>query len=128
MSAALVALFAPYCQGAARPGQLELALELLQHNQLQGLRRLRPAGERHFLLRWQAGVAPLEPAEVALEVSSGQAGTEPALYSFALPTHQLVRWLMDWLEAGGGPQQPADLPESFWQWLILGIDPTAART
>lgn len=128
MSAALVALFAPYCQGADRPGQLEQALELLQRHQLQGLRRLRPAGERPFQLQWQAGVAPLEPAEVALEVSSGQANAAPARYSFALPTHQLVRWLMDWLEAGGAAQQPADLPESFWQWLILGIDPTAIHT
>jgi len=127
MSAALVALFAPYCQGAARQGQLEQALELLQRQELQGLRRLRPEGERPFVLRWQAGVAPLEPAEVALEVAA-PGGDGPVRYSFALPNQQLVRWLMDWLEAGGGPQQRADLPETFWQWLILGIEPTATRT
>ena len=127
MSAALVALFAPYCQGAARHELLSRALDLLEGHELKGLRTLRPTGERHFALRWQAGVAPLEPAQVELEVQAGE-GAEPAHYSFVLPTHQLVRWLMDWLEAGGGSQQPADLPESFWQWLILGIDPTAART
>ena len=127
MSAALVALFAPYCQGAAQHELLARALDLLQSQELQGLRRLRPAGERRFVLRWQAGVAPLEPAQVDLEVQAGQ-GSEPARYSFVLPTDQLVRWLMGWLEAGGGAEQPADLPESFWQWLILGIEPAAART
>lgn len=127
MSGALVALFAPYCQGAAQMELLEQALQLLQRNELQGVRRLRPAGERPFVLRWQAGVAPLEPAQLALEVRVPD-GTEPARYSFVLPTQQLVRWLMEWLDAGGGLQQPADLPESFWQWLILGLEPTAAPT
>ena len=85
MSAALVALFAPYCQGAARLGGLE-------------------------------------PAQLELEVAMA-AAAEPARYQFSLPTAQLVIWLMDWLEAGGQSGQPADLPESFWQWLLLGLDP-----
>ncbi len=127
MSAALVALFAPYCQGAARLATLEQALELLGRSELRGQRRLRPEGERDFVLRWQAGVAPREPAQLELQVAMADV-SEPARYCFALPTAQLVIWLMDWLEAGGGAGQPADLPESFWQWLILGLEPTAART
>ena len=127
MSAALVALFAPYCQGTARLARLEQALELLQRSELRGCRRLRPEGERAFLLRWQAGVAPQEPAQLELEVVMA-AASEPACYQFSRPTAQLVIWLMDWLEAGERSGQPADLPESFWQWLILGLEPTAART
>ena len=127
MSAALVALFAPYCQGAARLGGLERALDLLQRSELRGRRRLQPEGERAFVLRWQAGVAPQEPAQLELEVAMA-AAAEPARYQFSLPTAQLVIWLMDWLEAGGQSGQPADLPESFWQWLILGLEPTTPRT
>ena len=127
MSAALVALFAPYCQGTAHQARLEQALELLSRAELRGRRQLRPAGERPFVLRWQAGVAPREPAQLELQVETADL-KDPATYQFSLPTAQLVIWLMDWLEAGGSAQQPADLPESFWQWLILGIEPTAART
>jgi hypothetical protein len=51
-------------------------------------------------------------------------------YSFDLPTHHLVHWLMDWLAQGGaqaGPDgRPADLPASFWQWLLLGVTPPTA--
>ena len=128
MSAALVALFAPYCQGAARMGLLERALEQLSCRELRGMRPLLPAGGHPFVLRWRAGVAPLEPAQVELAVSSPQFESDSTLYSFEVTTHQLVRWLMDWLEAGGGSGHSADLPESFWQWLILGIEPAATRT
>ena len=127
MSAALVALFAPYCQGATRLATLERALDLLTRAELRGRRRLRPEGERPFVLRWQAGVAPAEPAQLELQVQMADT-PEAAEYRFTLPTARLVIWLMDWLDAGGGPDTPADLPESFWQWLILGLEPTAART
>jgi len=33
---------------------------------------------------------------------------------------------MDWVAAGGDPNTPVDLPDSFWRWLILGLDPAAA--
>jgi hypothetical protein len=123
MSAALVALFAPYCEGVRRAAQLEQALALLASGGLQGQRPLRPQGQRPFELRWRAGIAPLEAAEVQLLVE-GQPGAD---YSFDLPTHQLVLWLMDWLDAGG-PAARADLPESFWRWLLLGLDPGAAAS
>jgi TRAP-type mannitol/chloroaromatic compound transport system permease large subunit len=59
ISAALVALFAPYCQGAAGPAALEQGLQLLAQGSLQGQRPIRPAGQRPFVLQWQPGVAPL---------------------------------------------------------------------
>ncbi|MEN9767641.1 type IV pilus biogenesis protein EbsA [Vulcanococcus sp.] len=123
MSAGLVALFAPYCQGGVRAEALGMALDLLAVGQLRGMRPLRPAGERPFVLRWTPGVAPLEPAQVELMVG----GEGSAHYSFSLATHQLVLWLMDWLAAGGSETQAADLPESFWQWLLLGREPTAGE-
>jgi len=123
MSAALVALYAPYCPSGRRAGLLEAALQLLPAGRLQGERRLRPQGCHRFALQWRPGVAPLEPAELQLQVSAPGEGAAPVEYRVQLPTHQLVRWLMEWIEAGGGPQQPADLPESFWQWLLLGREP-----
>ena len=122
MSAALVALYAPYCRGE----QLAAGLQWLARGELQGTRQLRPQGERPFVLRWQAGVAPLEIARVQLEVAA-DGPDQPVAYSFELPTHQLLSWLIDWLRAGGSSPQPADLPESFWQWLILGLEPTAQQ-
>jgi len=122
MSAALVALYAPYCQGE----QLEAGLQWLARGEIQGQRSLRPEGVRPFVLRWQPGVAPLEPARVQLEVMTE--GLEPPVcYGFELPTHQLLDWLMGWLALGGGAADRADLPESFWQWLILGLEPSARQ-
>ena len=126
MSAALVALFAPYYQGAADPSALEQGLQLLALGSLQGQRRLRPDGQRPFQLQWQPGVAPLEPAQVQLSVQ-GHGLEQPALYSFELPTHRLLHWLMAWQAAGGAFGELADLPEPFWQWLILGLDSQALQ-
>ncbi len=126
MSAALVALFAPYCQGAADPVALERGLQLLAQGSLQGQRLLRPAGQRPFVLQWQPGVAPLEPAQVQLSVQ-GVGLEQPVVYRFELPTHRLLQWLMAWQARGGASGQPADLPEAFWQWLILGLDAQALQ-
>jgi len=118
MSAALVALFAPYCQGAADPVALERGLQLLAQGSLQG--------QRPFVLQWQPGVAPLEPAQAQLSVE-GVGLEQPVLYSFERPTHRLLHWLMAWQAAGGASGQPADLPEAFWHWLILGLDAQALQ-
>lgn len=124
MSEALVALYAPYCDGMARRQQLEQALTVLQAGSLIGERRLRPSGSRRFRFSWQAAASPLDrsPASLRFEDLPDQA---PLDYSFELPTYRLVLWLMDWVAAGGGPGQPVDLSESFWRWLILGLDPAA---
>ena len=124
MSQALVALFAPYCQGLARRRELERALELLNAGMLEGARRLRPEGVRPYQLQWQAAASPLDPARVNLRLADG-AGQPLADYRFELPTHSLVLWLMDALAAADVGDGALDLPDSFWAWLILGIDPAA---
>ena len=135
MSAGLVALFAPYCQGSVRADGLQQALEQLAAGEIRGVRPLRPAGERPFQLRWQAGVAPLEPAQLELLVAAdptrsagADSANSEAQYRCSIATYQLVLWLMDWLAAGGAQAQLADLPESFWQWLLLGSAPSAGPT
>jgi len=124
MSAGLVALFAPYCQGSARPEELEQALETLARGSCTGVRQLKPAGQRPFRLSWRAGVAPAEPAQLELVVEADPSRPSPALpgasYSCSVATSQLVLWLMD----RQGPEGAADLPESFWQWLLLGLEPS----
>ena len=125
MSEALVALYAPYCQGMARQADLERALNLLAVGALQGERQLRPSGSRRFNLSWRHANSPLDPSQASLRFEDAVAG-EPLEYSFELPTYRLVLWLMDWVAAGGQTGGAVDLPDSFWRWLILGLDPAAA--
>lgn len=127
MSAALVALFAPYCQDEPGDVAIDAALQLLATGQLTGQRCLRPQGQRPFTLRWQPGLAPQELSQVELEVMGGQPDAA-VHYRFELPTHQLVSWLIKWQAKATGTESSADLPESFWQWLILGLEPSALRT
>lgn len=124
MSEALVALYAPYCQGTARRQELDRALSLLTVGHLEGQRQLRPTGSRRFHLSWRPADSPLDPATATLRFEGGNE-PEPLEYAFELPTYRLVLWLMDWIAAGGGSAQPVDLPDSFWRWLILGLDPEA---
>ena len=124
MSEALVALYAPYCQGTTRRAELQRALDLMAAGTLQGMRSLRPSGARRFSLSWRAADSPLDFATAALQFEEAP-GLPPQTYNFQLPTYRLVLWLMDWLAAGGAPGQPVDLPDSFWRWLILGLDPAA---
>ena len=126
-------LYAPYCQGLRRRPELEAALALLAAGELEGARRLRPAGRRRFRMRWQAAISPLDLMAVRL-CFEGPPGQPPLEYSFQVASHRLVLWLMDrriQVEAGDADANleadaPVDLPESFWQWLILGVDPATA--
>jgi hypothetical protein len=111
-------LFAPYCGGVAREAWLELALDLLPVRRLDGRRQLRPAGSHPFELSWQPVEAPQELVACALNFPA----TPGLNYTFTLPAHQLVSWLMDLLEAQA-LRGEADLPESFWRWLLLGESP-----
>lgn len=124
MSEALVALYAPYCQGTARRQELDRALTLMVQGRLEGQRQLRPSGTRRFHFSWRAADSPLEPTEANLRFDGGS-DLDQLEYNFELPTYRLVLWLMDWIAAGGSEGQAVDLPDSFWRWLILGIDPEA---
>jgi hypothetical protein len=116
--AAQVALYAPYCSGISREEILDQALQLMAKGRVAGQRHLR-FGEPHtFELRWQSGSSPLERSKCDLSFPQ----IPEVLYSFNVPTHQLVLWLMDLIQTRGhGVEQ--DLPENFWRWLLVGEIP-----
>ena len=58
--AALVALYAPYCDGVNRAARLEQALELMARGRTSGRRALRPAGGHDFEFSWSAAASPQE--------------------------------------------------------------------
>ncbi|MGE4582191.1 MAG: type IV pilus biogenesis protein EbsA, partial [Synechococcus sp.] len=61
------------------------------------------------------GQAPLETISCYLTFSSN-----PSLnYSFELVTHELVSWLMQ-VDVQNG--KSGDLPDAFWQWLLVGTE------
>lgn len=115
--AALQALFAPYCGGLAREADLLAALRTLKSLGFDGLRPVDGGLDHRYLLRWSAVHAPLESTSCQMRFPDR---TE-LVYEFDLVTHQLVQWLMDCRLAEDGQ---LDLPDSFWQWLLLGADPS----
>ena len=188
---AMVALYAPYCEGGDQPQLLDQALDKLVTTRLNGSRRLKPDGSHLFELTWQPGESPQEPSHCQLSFPEVPAVS----YSFSVPTAQLVLWLMQTLESQASPSQqsparalptpdtvpaarppallfpgpplpapglglpppglpglampppplpfgtplqpaslaakgavqaegPADLPESFWRWLLVGDIPS----
>ena len=100
---AMVALFAPYCEGDEQPQLLERALEKLYVRRINGSRRLKPDGSHPFELTWQPGESPQEPSQCQLSFPQIQAVT----YRFSIPTSQLVLWIMEIL--GSAPSSPAPL-------------------
>ena len=117
---ALLALYAPYCGGLSGEEDLSAALTILQSQSFDGLRPVEGAPGHAYRLSWSGGQAPLETISCCLKFPS-----HPSLnYSFELVTHQLVSWLMDCREEEHGS---VDLPDAFWQWLLLGADPAVER-
>lgn len=110
-SEAQLALFAPYCGGREKEVLLQEALALLPSGAHAGERMLLDAPPLQFVLRWDPVQAPLAPCRCGLRFES-RPGIE---YRFDCPAHQLLNWLME------GPLQSrgSDLPDSFWQWLLL---------
>ena len=112
---ALLALYAPYCGGLSREGDLREALAILQSQSFEGERAVRGGSGHPYQLCWSGGTAPLEPSLCRLTFPM-----HPSLvYSFELVTHQLVDWLMQRDRLAG---QKGDLPDAFWQWLLAGAD------
>lgn len=106
--APLVPLFAPYCGGLSQQLQLQDALVLLGQGGFQGHRSLAGGKGHSYQLHWQGESAPLESLHCALHFPAHQ----ELSYRFALPAHQLVRWLMQ--------REANDLPQAFWRWLLMG--------
>jgi hypothetical protein len=103
---ALVPLFAPYCGGLERQAELAAALALHAQGGLRGLRPLETGSSHVFELLWSGERAPQDPAKCQLSFPD-----LPALrYSFQVPCHQLISWLMD--------RRGEALPEQFWPWLL----------
>jgi hypothetical protein len=99
---AMVALYAPYCEGCERPELLDLALEKLVTRRLTGSRRLQPDGSHPFELTWQPGESPQEFSQCQLSFPQIEAMT----YQFSVPTSQLVLWLMKILESAPAALAP----------------------
>lgn len=99
---AMVALYAPYCEGSDRAQLLDLALEKLLTRRLIGSRRLKPDGSHPFELTWQPGESPQEPSQCQLSFPQIQAVT----YVFSVPTAELVLWLMQILVYGPATPPP----------------------
>ena len=113
--APLVPLFAPYCGGLGRLMSLEAALAILLAGDWNG-KRLLQGGRSHSLrLSWSGETAPQEILHCELIFPD----LPEVKYSFELPCHQLVQWLMD--------REEEQLPASFWQWLLLGQQPLATE-
>ena len=112
---ALLALYAPYCGGLSGEEDLSAALTILQSQSFDGLRPVEGAQGHAYLLSWTGGQAPLETISCRLRFPS-----HPSLnYSFDLVTHQLVSWFMQ-VEIQDGMDR--DLPDEFWQWLLVGTE------
>ena len=112
---ALLALYAPYCGGLSGEEDLSAALTILQSQSFEGLRPVEGASGHAYRLSWTGGQAPLETISCRLTFPS-----HPSLnYSFELVTHQLVRWFMQ-VEIQDG--MDSDLPDAFWQWLLVGTE------
>ena len=112
---ALQALFAPYCGGLAREAALQVALQVLIQLRFEGSRPVEGDGGHVYTLSWASVRSPLEVTACRLEFPE----RPDVQYSFELVTHQLVSWLMDRSELDDGPM---DLPDAFWQWLLIGTD------
>ena len=115
---ALQALFAPYCGGLAREGELQVALQVLIQMRFQGRRPVDGGIGHTYAVSWTAVRSPLEATQCRLEFVE-----RPDLeYRFELVTHQLVSWLMDRTGLDDGSM---DLPDAFWHWLLVGTDPVS---
>ena len=112
---ALLALYAPYCGGLSGEEDLSAALMILQSQSFDGLRPVEGAPGHAYRLSWTGGEAPLETISCRLKFPA-----HPSLnYSFDLVTHQLVSWFMQ-VDLQDG--KSGDLPDAFWQWLLVGTD------
>ena len=113
--AAQIALFAPYCGGLQQESVLLRVLPVFAQGLLEGQRPLAGGECRSFVLRWTVVRAPLMPCSCRLEFPE----CADVVYGFELPAHQLISWLMQVDPEAPGP----DLPDGFWQWLLLENDP-----
>ena len=109
---AQLVLFSPYCGGVSREQDLSAALQILSCGELKGRRPVAGIDGYPLELRWNGVVAPMKSLDCQLRFPGHPEGD----VDFAVTTHQLVVWLMD-----RSHLQPSelDLPDGFWQWLLM---------
>ena len=96
----------------SREADLAAALQILGRGELQGRRPVAGIDGHSYALCWDGVAAPLEQLDCQLRFPGHPEGD----VDFAVLTHQLVAWLMDCSQ----PQQSEpDLPDGFWQWLLM---------
>ena len=139
---AMVALYAPYCEGDLQPQLLERALEKLYTRRINGSRRLKPDGSHPFELTWQPGESPQEPSQCQLILDSAPSSPAPPLPplnrpappmpatglglgtpSLPLPPLPLGAPVVQARAPAQGATEASthpDLPASFWCWLLVG--------
>ena len=105
-------LFAPYCGGVSREADLAAALQILGRGELQGRRPVAGIDGHSYALCWDGVAAPLEQLDCQLRFPGHPEGD----VDFAVLTHQLVAWLMDCSQP---KRSEPDLPDGFWQWLLI---------
>jgi len=110
--AAQLVLFAPYCGGVRREQDLSAALQILGRGELQGRRPVSGRDGYSYVLRWNGVAAPLESLDCQLRFPGHPEGD----IDFVVLTHRLVAWLMD---RSHQQRSEPDLPEGFWQWLLM---------
>ena len=110
--AAQLVLFAPYCGGVSREQDLSTALQILSCGELKGRRPVAGIDGYPFELRWHVVAAPMERLDCQLRFH----GHPVRDVDFVVITLQLVAWLMD--RSHRQPSEP-DLPNGFWQWLLM---------
>ena len=110
--AAQLVLFAPYCGGVGREPDLGAALQILRRGALQGRRPVTGREGYPYELRWNGVNAPLERLDCELRFPGHPEGD----VDFSVLTHQLVAWLMD---RSHQQRSEPDLPDGFWQWLLI---------
>ena len=113
--AAQIALFAPYCGGLPQEQALLKVLPLLHQGLLEGHRQLEGGKGHAFRLSWEPVRAPLTACRCDLSFPNDSS----LRYSFEVPAHQLVQWLMECSPEAN----TIDLPERCWQWILLEQDP-----
>ena len=99
--AAQLVLFAPYCGGVSREQDLPQPCRSL------GVAHCRGG------VRWPEEMdTPTNSAGMSASFSRHPEGD----FDFAVTTHQLLAWLMD---CSLLQQSEPDLPNWFWQWLLI---------
>ena len=98
--------------GVSREQDLSAALQILSCGERKGRRLVAGIDGYPLDLRWYGVAAPMERLDCQLRFPGHPEGD----VDFVVTTNQLVAWLM--VRSHLQPSEP-DLPNGFWQWLLM---------